>query len=517
KMTGGNISGNSADSLGGGVYLDSDEGSRDGIFTLTGGNITGNKATSGGGIYVRYYDPTKYTDTIFKVSDNPVITGNTLLDETTSNNVYLPSNKTITVDTSLTTGAKIGVTTETEPTDTAPVAVTGENTADYTQYFTSDLSAYSVSLADSGNVVQLVPTADSITISLEETTTTGVYDIVLTAPSGTQIDKFLSAQLKFVLNSNQTDSTACDITKIDALTVTANTDDYIGLINYGSGVYEFNMDGTNASSLTGSEITLGTVTINGLGYYSLGLDTSYDNVINCDSGSGVRVEFSETEGNLTLSTVMPVENEIKPELVPLTINVKFPNRVYSQTAAYTDMAVEVNNNIDERYLADETIALGSNGSSTKTGTTVTYVTPNTPDYDYYGYVIETEVAAGYSATLTFTGSGYRTCSATVLPESGVAAATVNVWNNPMDNSIPVVYYDGTADTSSKTDIIFLAGDIENDKSINLYDLSAVTSFFGYEAKDLTSKPTNTYLGKDLNRDGKIDSRDIALVLVAWGK
>ena len=50
----------------------------------------------------------------------------------------------------------------------------------------------------------------------------------------------------------------------------------------------------------------------------------------------------------------------------------------------------------------------------------------------------------------------------------------------------------------------------------MYDLSAVVSYFG--DIDLNVAGTaNTYAKYDLNRDGKIDSKDVAYVLVSWGK
>ena len=51
-----------------------------------------------------------------------------------------------------------------------------------------------------------------------------------------------------------------------------------------------------------------------------------------------------------------------------------------------------------------------------------------------------------------------------------------------------------------------------DNKINIYDLSAVVSYFGE-----TGNVENGYAQYDLNRDTKIDSKDVAYVLVSWGK
>ena len=93
-MNGGTISGNTATS-GGGVYVQ-------GTFNMNGGTISGNTATSGGGVYV-------YNDKTINISGNPVITGNTLSNNTTANNVYLKPGSVITVTDALTNTANIGV------------------------------------------------------------------------------------------------------------------------------------------------------------------------------------------------------------------------------------------------------------------------------------------------------------------------------------------------------------------------------------------------------------------------
>jgi hypothetical protein len=87
---------------------------------------------------------------------------------------------------------------------------------------------------------------------------------------------------------------------------------------------------------------------------------------------------------------------------------------------------------------------------------------------------------------------------------------LNFWNNVKDNDFDVE--EGNAASAKK--VTFLAGDIVKDNNINLYDLSAVVSYFGMI--DLSSDPSKyKYAKYDLNRDGKIDSKDVAYVLVSW--
>ena len=69
-----------------------------------------------------------------------------------------------------------------------------------------------------------------------------------------------------------------------------------------------------------------------------------------------------------------------------------------------------------------------------------------------------------------------------------------------------------AGKGTKSATNFLAGDIVADDNINIFDLSAVVSYFG----EIDLKANNPgYVKYDLNRDGKIDSKDVALVLVSW--
>ena len=86
---------------------------------------------------------------------------------------------------------------------------------------------------------------------------------------------------------------------------------------------------------------------------------------------------------------------------------------------------------------------------------------------------------------------------------------LNFWNNVMDEAAVIE----VGKDSSAVKTTFLAGDIVKDGIINLYDLSAVVSYFG-TVNDVTAE--SAYAKYDLNRDGKIDSKDVAMVLVSWG-
>ena len=91
------------------------------------------------------------------------------------------------------------------------------------------------------------------------------------------------------------------------------------------------------------------------------------------------------------------------------------------------------------------------------------------------------------------------------------AKTLNFWTNVKDIAEEVEVGEAT----SEKNVTFLAGDIVKDNIINVYDLSAVVSYFG--TVGLSASNNGEYVMYDLNRDGKIDSRDVAYVLVSWNK
>lgn len=96
------IAGNTATGNGGGICFENDKGT----LTMNGGSITGNTTTgNGGGVY--------FKGGAFNISGNLDISGNKKAGA--DNNVYLPTNKYITIVGALTGSKPIGVTTEKTP------------------------------------------------------------------------------------------------------------------------------------------------------------------------------------------------------------------------------------------------------------------------------------------------------------------------------------------------------------------------------------------------------------------
>lgn len=165
-MNGGSITGNQAIKggfegygIGGGVA------SKSGKVYLKGGEITGNSAEDkGGGVYI-YYGTCEVSGNVVIKNNKKVTTGSE-----TDNNVYLEGRK-ITISSPLTTGASIGITTHNAPTTGNPVDVTVGADADYSRYFFSDSADYEI--YNDNNTIKLKqkdPTISSVDVTLTKPT-----------------------------------------------------------------------------------------------------------------------------------------------------------------------------------------------------------------------------------------------------------------------------------------------------------------------------------------------------------
>ncbi len=332
-------------------------------------------------------------------------------------------------------------------------------------------------------------TADDITKNIKvefEQVTDSEYDIVLKATdSGKKINGLLTADLTFSLAQGTTGLVNYEITPAANMSLLVN-----------GNRYTFSFDGTNAHSATGDEIVIGKVKFNG---YCTGANfevdtTSVDAVNKLHTTEAIDSIVDEylTNGDGTntgkLDAAASIDDiKLTQETANLTVNVSFPNAIKDNAADYQDMKVTVSGNG-----ANEVVKLG-NG--------VTF------NNDTYTVEFTDKLVKGNTYTVTVEGAGYRTARYTV---SMTGAKTLNFWNNVKDT--PMVIEEGSTGTGVNSN--FLAGDIVKDGQINIYDLSAVISYFG---TDNLVAAHSTYAKYDLNRDGVIDSKDVAYVLVSWGK
>ena len=333
--------------------------------------------------------------------------------------------------------------------------------------------------------------AKNVGVAFERVGDTSEYNIILKALDSKTINRFMSADLTFDMNVTS-----------GAVGYTVNPAASVNLIDKGDGRYEFNLDGLTSSGATGTEVTIGTVTFEGNGTVKFGVKTEgvTTNIVNTAKAANNIVDNYTTAGNGVDTGRLELNNAAANGVInatftaptkDLTVNVKFNNAITDNKKAYQDMKAVISGG---DLPGDITVNFGTDEKAL-VGDTYTFTQALTQNVAY---------------TVTVEGAGYRTARHTVTM---TADKTLNFWNNVLDANNKQVIEVGARDEDKVTKN-FLAGDIVKDNNINIYDLSAVVSYFG-ENNLVTAHPE--YVRYDLNRDGKIDSKDVAYVLVSWGE
>ena len=297
-----------------------------------------------------------------------------------------------------------------------------------------------------------------------------VYDIVINSRDGHVINRLNTADLTFEISSSKV---AYEITPADKITLTTDAD-------YAHR-YMFNFKGKDDVKDTDTSLKIGEVKLTGYDTFTFGVKNVDTNLVTATTvDDNIVDEFKGT--GLVVSDI--INTTITVPKKTLTVNVTFPNVVVDKASTYQNMSVTISGG---DLAADIVKPLGSGTNANASYTVTEDLTLNT------------------AYTVTVKGDGYRTARYTVTMTGD---KTLNFWNNVMDNKMEVE--EGKA--SSAVFKNFLAGDIVADNNINIYDLSAVVSYFTQDAtKDAK------YIKYDLNRDGVIDSKDVAYVLVSWGE
>lgn len=304
------------------------------------------------------------------------------------------------------------------------------------------------------------------------------YEIVLAGADAEKINELASADLTFAFTG---DSMSYTVTPAEGVALSQIGDRYM-----------FNYDGITKYEETGAAIVIGTIEINGYGAYTLSTaDADTNAVYATEIADNIVDGFTPAAGLITNDDMVAddgmvgkiADGNIAVPTRTLTVDITFPNAVEDNVKAYQTMSVSIVGGT-----INETIALGTDGEDYNFTRDLPYNTPY---------------------TVTVSGAGYRTARYTVTLNED---KTLNFWNNIKD--APKAVEDGK-DSSART-VTFLAGDIVADEDVNIYDLSAVVSYFGEtELKDMTPEEYAKYVKYDLNRDGKIDSKDVAYVLASW--
>ncbi len=355
---------------------------------------------------------------------------------------------------------------------------------------------------------------ESITVDFVDVTDTEaegekLYNINLVASTDKVINRLNSVDLTFVLDQ---------ILGENEFEIIASNDEVaINPVDNSDVRYEFHYEGKDdADTDTASTITIGQVKFTGYGKFNFAVDTTattnaahateaLDNIVDTFVPGG----SADGLGDLVIDGAKVENVLISVPTRDLVINVAFPNSVKTDNNYnYQAMKVVVSGgDLAEAIVVD----LGANAvMPTLTTDVKTEAAVSVATTDKYVVTLTDALTVNTSYNVEVSGAGYRTARYTVTMNCD-DYKTLNFWNNVKDNAVEVE----EKKDSSKKNVTFLAGDIVKDAVINIYDLSAVVSYFG--EIDLSETNNKAYAKYDLNRDGKIDSKDVAYVLVSWGK
>ena len=325
-----------------------------------------------------------------------------------------------------------------------------------------------------------------------------VYNINLKGKDGVKINRLNSADLEFVLNTDNGDIKYEILASNDEVTINEVAD----------GRYEFHYAGKDdADSDTANVITIGQVKFTGIGQFDFAVKvnttnevhatTFFNNIVDTFIPGGSATDA--TKGILTIDNALIEDAVIEIPTRELEVQIDFNNAADKNVIDYQDMTVVVSGG----DLAEEiVIELGDTTYTTALDifgkSSAKYTVDATADNKYV-VTVSGALASETTYTVTVKGAGYRTVRKNIsMNEDATVDNVLTYWNNVKD-----------ADGAD-----FLAGDIVKDNTINVYDLSAVVSYFG-RANNTSAE--SKFAKYDLNRDGKIDSKDVAYVLVSWGK
>ena len=328
--------------------------------------------------------------------------------------------------------------------------------------------------------------AQNVTLGLEATSDPAVFNIVLTPDAGQAITRFNAAEFTLVQNVTSGNLSAV-VTAGEGLNIIPDA------VTEGKYLVSLQVDAegntTPISGTTDEALTLGQITLSGIAEGSLGVTAAK---------AYMESEVNNEVVELNVTAAADANFSLQVETVPVTVRVDFINAVdTTKDADYTDMTVTV------------TSALGSTVYDLSSANAVAGL-----DDSKTAFEVETEMVAGIRYTVRLQGGGYRDASKTITPAAG-GGETVYFWNNVMTEGQTLP--DGETAATAENNKNFVAGDIQMDNRIDIYDLNAVVSYFGMIDMDQDYNTYNAYIRYDLNRDGKIDARDVAMVLVSWGE
>lgn len=366
--------------------------------------------------------------------------------------------------------------------------------------------------------VNVTPAATGATLILAERTATDKYfneskqDADTTANNGSEeglivvadptapVTNFLGVQ--FTISNNADvgyDSVDYEIVPADGFAL---------LYDEATGLYEINVkpvDGVRpavSEATAGKGIVIGKLVYNG-GYGQGTIsaenvmltveksDNTYKEISATNAGFEFKYDIPEPAKNLTVVVDLS-KHYAKVDNVKAYQNMKL--RVYSARLGFIDFD-----------LGTDSVAYSEKNGTLETTGAVAY----DPAEKTYTLTLE-KLPAFDKYTVFVSGDGYRDAKVQFdLNED----TTVNFWNNANDSAIAEISKEtsGIVKTAKKN---FLAGDIIMNGVIDIYDLSAVSSYYG---KSNLTAGDKDFIQYDLNRDGKVNLDDISILLAGWAE
>ena len=218
-------------------------------------------------------------------------------------------------------------------------------------------------------------------------------------------------------------------------------------------------------------------------------DNTYKEIDATNAGFEFKYDIPEPAKNLTVNVNLG-RHYTKVDNAKAYQNMKL--RVYSARLGFIDFDLGT----DSVAYDEKNGTLQTKGAVTNDDKSYTLTLTNLPAFDKY--------------TVFVSGDGYRDAKVQLdLNED----TTVDFWSNANDSDIAQVTKTpgGSVSTAKKN---FLAGDIIMNGVIDLYDLSAVSSYYG---KSNLTAGDKDYIQYDLNRDGRVDLDDISILLAGWAE
>ena len=366
--------------------------------------------------------------------------------------------------------------------------------------------------------VKVTPAATGATLILAERTATDKYfneskqdadivandgsneGLIVVADPDAPVTNFLGVQFT-ISNNAEVGYDAVDYEIVPA-------DGFALLYDDATGLYEINVkpvDGVRpavSEAAAGKGIVIGKLVYNG--GYGQGTISAENVMLTVEKSDNTYKEISATNAGFEFKYDIPEPSKNLKVIVDLSKHYAKVDNV----KAYQNMKLRVYSarlGFIEFDLGTDSVAYSEKNGTLETTGAVAY------DPAKLTYTLTLEKLPAFDKYTVFvSGDGYRDAKVQFdLNEN----TTVNFWNNANDSAIAEISKEtsGIVKTAKKN---FLAGDIIMNGVIDIYDLSAVSSYYG---KSNLTAGDKDFIQYDLNRDGKVNLDDISILLAGWAE